>query len=489
MPSPDDPEVKSMIRTLTEPPFNMSFAHASAAVGNGTAAEMIAAAREHEAAEKAKLDDELRTLKDGAKSSPTFRVPLNIPGEMEKFPAGVSDAKPPARDLVEAMGDRIKAQAEIIAAQAVKKVKPPGQAVLSGIAANPPAQSSEPQAVATGGRRLFFTCRVCLGGFVFEPGTQGVVECQCGAAKFGNDGVKPFDELGIRLQTSECLEVTELVECGKLSAVMPTPSAERFPWLVVYTVHNKTARNVSQKSPIDVTRLAADGVKAGVLPATDYIHRAALVGARVQWHSHYHTRACGVEKTADRGDFLKREATGDARFCGTVIVRDQKNEADGSLLFSPVMGCARCGEDHKAPVPFWKLTNPVWCPVPGGGSVLVATHFANCPSKGEPILMLSSEGVEPVVYENAAEADFSKPAPTGKVEQSVNSIGGSNPIDGPRPDHLSPVGGVGNSDEHQSGRAAGIGSGTIVDDPHPPGTQSSEDWRRGFIEGRSAKHG
>lgn len=509
---------------LTNPPFHLDFASAQAAVRNGSAAEMIATVENNQAEAKAAAEAELQKLKDehdarAAQCTKADGSPLPAGHKAGDGYAGILDKD--AKDkLIESLGERVKKQSELLS---VKAEKPPGQATLSKIAADVknaeaagieivkdaagfpvpfderhvkapgvyPAQTSEPPgAVATGARRLFFVCRVCLGGFVVEPGTPGVVECQCGRAKFGDDGVAPFSEMGIKLQTSDALDVTELVECGKLSAVLPTPDAERFPWLVVFAVHNRNTRNVPQRSAVDVCRVASDGVKAGVLPATDYMHRAAVAGARVQWHSHYHTRACGVEKTEDKGDFLKREATGDARFCGSVIVREMKNEADGSLLFSPVMGCARCGKDHKQPLAFWKLSRPVYHD--NGASVpatLIATHFATCPDTGEPVMMLSSETEAPEFFGNAAEADFTKPAPNGKVEQPVNAIDGANPVDGPTPSTLTTVNGVGRSDAHEAGRLAGIGSASITSDPHPPGSRDSEEWRTGFIEGRSARHG
>lgn len=504
----DMTDEERVLAKLTSSPFHLDFASALAAVRNGTAAEMIATVEANQAEAKAAVDAELHKLK--AEKSDKFAGVLG------------KDAKD---KLIESLGERVKAQSELLSekaekpvelnfGQSIKATKPPGQATLSKIAADVkknaeaagmtvrdaagfevPAQSSEPPgAVATGARRMFFVCKVCLGGFVVEPGTAGVVECQCGRARFGDDGVAPFSEMGIRLQTSDALDVTELVECGKLSAVLPTPDVERFPWLVIFAVHNRNNRNVPQRQAVDVVRAASDGVKAGVLPATDYIHRAAIAGARVQWHSHYHTRACGVERTEDKGDFLKREATGDARFCGSVIVRDQKNEADGSLLFVPVIGCARCGNDHKQPVAFWKLTRPVWhqtLAVDGGCHVseLVATHFGTCPDTGEPIMMVSSETETPEFFGTAAETDFTKPAPGGKVEQAVNAIDGANPVDGPNPSHLTTVPGVGRTDAHEAGRLAGVGSASITSDPHPPGSRDSEEWRAGFIEGRSARHG
>lgn len=497
----DMTEDEKLLHTLTSPPFHLDFSSALAAVRNGTAAEMIATVRENQAEAKSKLDTELQKLKDERDANAAQCVRSDGSPLPAGHGAGEGFAGVLSKDaLILSLGERVKKQSDLLG---VKAEKPPGQATLSKIAADvkknaeaagmtvtEAAQKSEPGAITTGARRLFFVCRKCLGGFVVEPGTPGVVECQCGAAQFGDDGVAPFSEMGIKLHTSDALEVTDLVECGKLSAVLPTPDAEKFPHLVIFAVHNRTTRNVPQRRAVDVVRAASDGVKAGVLPATDYIHRAAIAGARVQWHSHYHTRACGVERTEDKGDFLKREATGDARFCGSVIVRDQKNEADGSLLFSPVIGCARCGKDHKQPVAFWKLTRPVYHD--NGASApatLVATHFGSCPDTGEPIMMVSSETETPEFFGTAAETDFSKPAPAGKVERTVNAIDGANPVDGPNPEHLTTVQGVGRSDEHEAGRLAGIGSASITSDPHPPGSQRSEEWRRGFIEGRSAKHG
>ena len=363
-----------------------------------------------------------------------------------------------------------------------------------GLSVADAAQMSEPGAITTGARRLYFVCRKCLGGFVVEPSSTGVVKCQCGAAQFGDDGIEPFSEMGIDVQTSECIDVTELVECGKLSAVLPTPDAEQFPHLVIFAVHNRTARNIPQRRAVDVCRAASDGVKAGVLPATDYIHRAAISGARVQWHSHYHIRSSGIDRTKDKGGFLKREATGDARFAGSVIVRDQKNEADGSLLFVPVFGCARCGHDHKQPIAFWKLARPVWqrYGVTLGdlaGAILVATHFGTCPDTGEPIMMVSSETEAPNIYENPTEADFSKPAPGGKVEQPMNTIDGANPIGGPTPEHLTTVPGMGNTEAHEAGRLAGSNAASITSNPHPHGSRLSDEWRVGFVEGRSQRYG
>lgn len=55
-------------------------------------------------------------------------------------------------------------------------------------------------------------------------------------------------------------------------------------------------------------------------------------------------------------------------------------------------GCARCGSDH-AKISFQPLTHPVVVDDHIGD--LVFTHWAPCPTNGEPILMTSVELEEP----------------------------------------------------------------------------------------------
>jgi hypothetical protein len=56
-----------------------------------------------------------------------------------------------------------------------------------------------------------------------------------------------------------------------------------------------------------------------------------------------------------------------------------------------IQSCARCGHDHSD-ISFTKFTEEEHAPIGQSGSVL--THFATCPTYGEPILMRIVETTE-----------------------------------------------------------------------------------------------
>ncbi len=350
-----------------------------------------------------------------------------------------------------------------------------------------PAQNSEPtsrKASEPDGLPRFFVCTVCLNGFMCETGES--VSCQCGAARVSHSGLLP----GVPCLSGPVEEVTALVRCGKLTASLPNQPTDEHPCFALFALHNRPARNVQQRSAVAISQAAGEGIRAGTQAAFGYIGKAAEAGARVLFHSHYHARACGVDR-APNGDFLRRETTGDARFCAQVIVRDQKNEADGSLLFYPVHGCARCGKDHAAPVAFWKLTHPVWMPtmsVQGGctASVLVATHFGYCPENGEPIMMVSDAGTDTdgFALAEAAANDFTKPAAGGKVE-TMRDINGTDPIPAARSAPLAAVGNTSHPPTYEEGWLAADTGKTSTSNPYPSGSQDAGEWNRGFRD-RSA---
>jgi hypothetical protein len=316
----------------------------------------------------------------------------------------------------------------------------------------------------------FFVCLKCGGAFATEPHCFAA-QCPCDAA-YLDTARKP-------VMSEAAFEVTALVASGKLSVA---PVGEEDRRAVLLAVHNRTKRNIPQRSAVQSSRLAGQGIRDGTQAAFEYLGKAAEAGARVLFHTHYHTRACGVERTAN-GDFLKKEATGDARFTAQVIVRDQKNEADGSLLFYPVHGCARCGKDHVQPLAFWKLTRPVWQPVEGTacGSVLVATHFGYCPDTGEPIMMVSDTGVDAdgLALASAAATQFTKPAAGGKVE-AMRSIGGNDPIPAARSNDARPVLGTSHPPEYEAGWFAAHNGDASTTNPHPSGSEAAGEWNRGF---------
>jgi len=335
--------------------------------------------------------------------------------------------------------------------------------------AAPVAQSSEPERVC------YFVCRKCNGSFAGRA--SELRSCECGAARYGDDGMKPFSEMRIPLCTSDAIDVTELVECGKLVvAVLSDGKA-------IFAVSNRNRRNVVQTFP-EVLRIAQGIARGSVRPVEEYYSHAAGLGARTSFHAHYHTRSCGVETGADGETYLKKEATGDARFCGFVIARREENEADGSLIFAPVGRCARCGGDHAAPVPFWKLTRPVheWLDADTPGRAL-ATHFGYCPTNGEPIMMVSSEPLP------AAVIDFDKPAAGGTVEprQNMQDIGGLKPVVASAITQRR-VPGVDTTKEYDDGYTAGVAGATSFSNPHPAGTPLADEWLRGLVEGRKV-HG
>jgi hypothetical protein len=57
-----------------------------------------------------------------------------------------------------------------------------------------------------------------------------------------------------------------------------------------------------------------------------------------------------------------------------------------SSMFSNVIGCARCGHEHNRLV-FEQFIEPV---VEGDGTTW--THWARCPTNGQPILLRTDEG-------------------------------------------------------------------------------------------------
>lgn len=442
-------ESDKLLITLTNAPFNLSFEAALAAVRNGTGREMV---EQVEAERKEAAAELLRDVK-------------NLGQAAGKVIAGATKGllDNPREALIAALGDRVLVQSELLARAAKKREA---------------AQSSESK---TAERPLFFVCRKCLGAFGVLAFEAAEIACECGAAKFISGGPGKRDA-----ETADCIDVTPLVKCGKLSVAQAgeagTPSANR----VILVAMNRNERNVVQRTASEIVAKIAESVENAVEPAAEYIKSAARAGAQVVWHAHYHNRVCGVERS-DKGDFAKREATGDARFFGCVIARKQVSEADGSLLFAPVPHCTRCESAHRDPLPFWKLSRPMHhTTVAAEGRALtqelVATHFATCPKTGEPIMMIADESTFPAEVGN-----YSTPAPAGKVEQAMKPISRAEDIGGLTPSHLTTVAGVTYTQAFNDGMSAGKGSAPITSDPHPPGSELSAQWRAGFIEGRGAR--
>lgn len=438
---------ESVIRKLTGPPWLLTRAEAVKCVADGTASLM---------------------LNSSAK-------PFNADG----FAAArrrVSEAW--NRELAGDAPAAVATADEIATAQAESYTHAILPSLTLGAPAEPPdppapvAQNSEPERVR------YFVCKVCLGAFA-ATGTGAVVACECGAARFGDDGVRPFSEMRIPLCTSAAIEVTALVECGKL--VVAVASGGK----ALLAAVNRNRRNAEQSLPEAVAK-AADAARGSVTALADYYATAVGFGARTNFHAHYHTRSSGVETGADGDAYLKKEPTGDARFCGFVIARREENEADGSLVFKPVGNCARCGGDHKQPLPFWKLTRPVheW-PSPDNPGAVIATHFAYCPSNGEPIMMVSSEPLP------AAVIDFGKPADGGTVEQRVDDvqdIGGLKPVVATAITQRR-IPGVTDTKEHDEGYAAGQAGAQGSANPYPAGSPAAAEWNRGCLAGRGERRG
>ena len=339
-------------------------------------------------------------------------------------------------------------------------------------------QISEPKKHVTEGQG-FFTCLKCNDNFALLEG-ELETNCACSACHI------------VRVDTQNVIiaypayDLTPLVATDKLSVVIvrsPTNHERK----VLFAISNKTTRNVAQtetdpmgvkeKRIQELQRTAASGINAAIQPAANYIVEAAQMGARVTWRSHYHTRQCGFEER-DGVKYATHETTGDARFVCEVIVRDQKNEADGSLIFAPVRGCARCGKDHTQPVCFWKLTNAVVQHESGKAATLVATHFAYCPDTGEPIMMVT----DIPTLERAEQ--FARPVRPGKVEEAVKSFDPIKAVDGARAVGMkaAQVRGIGGMDspEFYDGARAASSGGTLFDCPHDPDTRQAADWKRGF---------
>lgn len=56
-------------------------------------------------------------------------------------------------------------------------------------------------------------------------------------------------------------------------------------------------------------------------------------------------------------------------------------DAKAQTITLDLIGCARCGEDHKE-ITYTRLTRPLEI-----GSTLVFSHWAPCPVNGEPVML------------------------------------------------------------------------------------------------------
>lgn len=332
--------------------------------------------------------------------------------------------------IITALAERVAAQAELLGKKAQRNV------------------SSEPFGAA-----YYFVCSECNGAFAIIKGDTRS-KCACGKA------YAEASPLSLAMCTGfgPIIDVTNLVKCGKLTA---RHSSEEGSRAVVFGVCNKTARGVELPGVHEAVTRAAEQIEHHAGAAVDYLKRAAEAGALVIWTSHYHTEGAGVERT-DTGDYLKRRLTGDARFCATVVARKLEDDRDGSLIFRPVNGCARCNGNH-AVVAFWKLTQPVT-----GGEVPL-THFGHCPSNGEPIMLFFSENSE-----------------AERVQQvrDMKPIQGPTPTRGPSGVRVRPVGGT--SPAFNAGYDAGFADSYRDEktaNPHAAGTREAEEWNAGYNQG------
>lgn len=490
----------SVLATLLGPPFHLSFDAAKLAMLDGSAKNLI---ERHEQNMRERRESELSQLKElreiqrarVREQSNKVQAAWNRE-HVERHNAAKAGPKP---------GDHIGAAAnagQLIAADAMVSEGGREPVELDGLVSdvatlagapremdfeppkNPPtetAKNSEPE------RDRYFVCKTCHAGFVGRRRSPAV-SCVCGEAVFGDDGVQPFSQMGIPTCSGAAFEVTELVDCGKLSVARPNPDLS----FAFFTMHVRPRRNVPQRQPVTPAPANADeftaDVRASVAghavarqiqPATDYMVRAAMAGSEVAFSVHYHTRICGVDTNAAGEKFAKREPTGDMRICGSVIARARENEADGSLLFTPVVGCARCGEDHVAKIAFWKLKNPVHEWRDGTPGRVIASHFGYCPTTAEPIMLISSEP------EIDLAAKFDEPAAVKtEVEQAVNDIGGLIPIDGPAAPGILPARQSSESSDYEAGRAAAKAGGRHTDNPHDVHSMGHDEWRRGFVAGK-----
>lgn len=442
VPSPDDLAAMSndghaaILMRLTNPPHWLSMADAIAALKDGTAETILAAGRRSREQHAADFRAQLQRLMSTAKTAPLVLKP---------------DLTPEQRaTLIEDVEEQYRGTS---------------------------TQTSEPNR-----RARYFVCTKCNAAFGIRADGDHVV-CPCGSAHASYSGsLDPLREIPVVSGT--ITEITDLIDCGKVS-VVSLSSTE--PHLLLLAIHNRPKRNVQQDKPADDDRpeltaeerrnLAIHATKVTVTPPADYLAAAAARGARVTWLSHYHVRSSGIDHSPS-GDYLRKEATGDARFVGEVIVRDMVNEADGSILFVPVHNCARCGTIHRNPLAFWKLKRPVIEFGPGMKREITATHFAFCPVLGEPIMMVSSE-VTP-----DADLTFSKPAPPGTVEGSVNPISGNEPISGPTPAPLTNVGGIACGGVYNDGYLAGNRNSSHTNPHVPTDSPDHVEWQRGYDQGQ-----
>lgn len=494
-----------MLAALMNPPHNLSFDAARHEIKSGRAQMILDGARKAEADASAAFREQLDKLrqeqsivlvvpadptkrrdyeKHKAKLIELWKAELARDGKSPADSKAIIEEKaekPPAGAVEASDGDKVSQDIAAAQKRAFENGERPKLTLHCPIGPGGGAgrQLAEAAQISESARR-FFVCLKCNGNFVCEPGNGKSVACPCGAARCGAGA----------LVTEDAFEVTRLVESGKLTVVLPTPAEEKEPTRVVFAVNNRCARNVEQRadaSAAERVARAAQAISRGVLPAADYVHRAAGSGAKVFWHSHYHSRAAGTERTADRGEFVRREPTGDARFFGQVIVRDLVNEADGTLQFHPVFSCARCGGDHKEPLAFWKLARPVCVAVavtPGcpTGVKVVGTHFAMCPANAEPIYLTSAE--------SEADQTYTKPFPPGTPEEAMKPIDAAGSIAAkslPQPTTVSGVGGTG---AYSVGFTAGERGDVSPDaNPYQPKSAAAEEWQRGFVAGRAASNG
>jgi hypothetical protein len=473
-------ERRAMVTKLTGEPWFYTVAEAQRAIADGMAELILTSAikgRSDFLEARSRCVEEWNNL-HGITAEPVGETGVSVggsPADIERLMFGPNPAFTNTVKPIQLSADTVaetitEAQAKafthgILPALSLGALEAP--MVPPPVPPAPVAQNSEPKPVR------YFVCTTCGGAFA---GTADMFrKCECGAAQFGNDQSEPFTEMGIPLCTSAAFEITALVESGKFNTATLSDGK------TIIAVVNRNKRNVEQ-SLSDTLRTCAANARGSLVPVVAYFEEAASRGARTELHAHYHTRGCGSEKGHD-GYYLRKEVTGDVRFFGQVIVRKEENEADGSLIFVPVFNCARCGSNHPNKVAFWKLTRPVceWVDQNTPGKT-VATHFAYCPTTGEPILMISSEPQEPI--------DYSTPAESGEAEggKDVNTIDGPKPIESAPIPGPKPLGGVLGSSAYQEGYQAGLNSPDPIN-PFRYNTSEYEDYRRGVVDGRGVSRG
>lgn len=416
----------------------------------------------------------------------------------------------------------------------------PGEAVKMRPAAKPETATVRP---------CFYVCLHCNSNFVLRP-DKTEASCACGGAR-----VVRYEKANLNVGTAQIQDVTPLVECGKLSAYIdPVATSDR----CMIAWHNRPKRAVAWREgwailpeePADeydaeLARMEDDGgrfpetgldlprkpertaeeragsamasLMAQLEPIAEVLIRSAEMGAQVMVHAHYNVEPRGVQVDDKGAQWQKNQQTGDARYVLQVIARDAMNppsdsivtDGGGQLYFCPVTRCARCEGNHP-PLAFWRLRRPVmeYCEHTNRWDE-TASHFAFCPSTGEPILLRI------VGDTGSGEAVQANPVPSGPVTSApphgqtmqvttltrtpsapdlqqplMTGVGSMQSIDGPSPigGASNTVGGVGNSTERQHGREAARRNQPASANPYPEGTASHDEWDTGHREGGGSGH-